>query len=71
MEVTLPLAGLILRAEDKSPDMYASIDEVVSKLERQIRKYKTKINHKFRQNGSLKSLIKLDGNESAAGSGSR
>lgn len=55
VEVTIPLPGVLLRAEDKSDDMYASIDAVVDKLERQIRKHKTKINRKFRQEG-LKGL---------------
>ncbi|WP_068620572.1 ribosome hibernation-promoting factor, HPF/YfiA family [Paenibacillus tuaregi] len=57
VEVTIPLTGVVLRAEDKSDDMYASIDAVVDKLERQIRKHKTKINRKFRQEGSLKTLF--------------
>ena len=46
VEATLPLNRYILRAEDKGMDMYASIDAVVDKLERQIHKYKTKINRK-------------------------
>jgi putative sigma-54 modulation protein len=49
IEVTIPLPGVILRAEERSDDMYASIDDVVDKLERQIRKHKTKLNRKFRQ----------------------
>jgi len=49
VEVTIPLTGLMLRAEEKTHDMYASIDLVVDKLERQIRKHKTKVNRKFRQ----------------------
>ncbi|MBP2001768.1 putative sigma-54 modulation protein [Paenibacillus shirakamiensis] len=57
VEVTIPLTGFMLRAEDKSDDMYASIDAVVDKLERQIRKHKTKVNRKFRQEGSLKTLF--------------
>ncbi len=57
VEVTIPLAGVTLRAEDRSDDMYASIDAVVDKLERQIRKHKTKLNRKFRQEGSLKTLF--------------
>ncbi|WP_028559289.1 ribosome hibernation-promoting factor, HPF/YfiA family [Paenibacillus pinihumi] len=62
IEVTIPLQGTMLRAEEKkNEDMYASIDLVVDKLERQIRKYKTKINRKFRQEGSLKSLLKEEG----------
>lgn len=46
VEATIPMSRYILRAEDNSNDMYASIDGVVDKLERQIRKYKTKINRK-------------------------
>ncbi|MNJ52276.1 putative sigma-54 modulation protein [compost metagenome] len=61
VEVTIPLTGVMLRAEDRSDDMYASIDAVVDKLERQIRKHKTKINRKFRQEGSLKSLFVENG----------
>ncbi|GGK24022.1 ribosomal subunit interface protein [Caldalkalibacillus thermarum] len=57
VEVTIPMPKLLLRAEEKSLDMYASIDLVVEKLERQIRKYKTKINRKFRQDGSVKQLF--------------
>jgi len=49
VEVTIPLQGVMLRAEEKRDDMYASIDFVVDKLERQIRKHKTKLNRKFRQ----------------------
>jgi putative sigma-54 modulation protein len=37
--------------------MYTAIDHVVEKLERQIRKHKTKINRKFRQEGSLKYMF--------------
>lgn len=48
VEVTVPLPRIVLRAEETSPDMYGSIDLVSDKLERQIRKYKTKINRKFR-----------------------
>ena len=43
VEVTIPLPYLVLRAEETSPDLYASVDLVVDKLERQIRKFKTKI----------------------------
>lgn len=49
VEVTLPLPYLTLRAEEKSQDLYGSIDLVVDKLERQIRKYKTKINRQIRE----------------------
>lgn len=49
VEVTIPLPYLVLRAEETSPDLYASVDLVVDKLERQIRKFKTKINRKSRE----------------------
>ncbi len=38
VEVTIPLPNLVLRAEETSGDLYASIDLIVDKLERQIRK---------------------------------
>ena len=49
VEVTIPLGGITLRAEDISQDMYGSIDLVVDKIERQIRRNKTKIERKHRQ----------------------
>lgn len=50
-EVTIPLPFLVLRAEETTADLYASIDLVVDKLERQVRKYKTKIHRKSRDSG--------------------
>lgn len=49
IEVTIPLTDVILRAEENKEDMYAAIDLVVDKLERQIRKYKTRLNRKSRK----------------------
>ncbi|MDD7321476.1 MAG: ribosome-associated translation inhibitor RaiA [Limosilactobacillus mucosae] len=54
VEVTIPLPYLTLRAEETSSDMYGSIDLVTDKLERQIRKYKTKVNRKSREKGYKK-----------------
>ena len=51
VEVTIPLPYLTLRAEETSSDMYGSIDLVTDKLERQIRKYKTKVNRTSREKG--------------------
>lgn len=51
VEVTIPMPFLTLRAEETSNDMYGSIDLVTDKLERQIRKYKTKVNRKSRETG--------------------
>src|SRR5699024_4460631 len=57
IEVTIPMTDLVLRAEEQHDDLYAAIDLVVDKLERQIRKYKTKINRKFRQKGAAKYIF--------------
>lgn len=46
VEVTIPAKKIILRAEDRNKDLYAAVDLVLEKLERQIRKNKTKMNKK-------------------------
>ena len=46
VEVTIPLKTVILRAEETREDLYAAIDVVADKLERQIRKNKTKLQSK-------------------------
>jgi putative sigma-54 modulation protein len=43
IEVTIPVKGKIIRSEQVSNDMYVSIDLVEEVIERQLRKYKTKI----------------------------
>lgn len=48
IEVTIPMKGHIIRAEEESDDMYVSIDLVIDIIERQIRKYKTKLMKKNR-----------------------
>lgn len=47
VEVTAYVNGIILRGEEETGDMYASIDGVLEKLERQVHKYKTKIHKKL------------------------
>ncbi len=43
IEITIPLKSIILRSEEKQKDFYEAVDKTISKLERQIRKNKTKI----------------------------
>lgn len=50
VEVTIPMKNLTLRAEERHDDMYAAVDLIIDKLERQIRKHKTKVNRRFRSN---------------------
>jgi len=44
IEVTIPTDKFTLRAEEAHKDLYASVDLVLDKLERQIRKNKTRLN---------------------------
>ncbi|MGG5251978.1 ribosome hibernation-promoting factor, HPF/YfiA family [Neobacillus sp. SM06] len=57
VEITIPMPQLVLRAEETNADMYAAIDLIVDKLERQIRKHKTKVNRKFREKGSIPAMF--------------
>ena len=57
VEVTIPLGSITLRAADVSQDMYGSIDLVTDKIERQIRKNKTKIERKNRNKKSTSQLF--------------
>lgn len=43
IEITIPMKGTMIRAEQESTDMYASIDMVEEVIERQLRKYKNKL----------------------------
>lgn len=54
IEVTINLPGTIIRAEESTDDMYASIDRAVDVLERQIRKYKTKLQDKYQNNKTIR-----------------
>jgi putative sigma-54 modulation protein len=51
VEVTVPVDGILLRGEESTADMYASIDQVMDKIEKQIEKHKTKLEKRFRGNG--------------------
>lgn len=63
-EVTIPLSGgLTLRAEETTQDLYGSIDLVVDKLERQVRKHKTKLNRKSRETGKADLVAALPEDE--------
>ena len=50
IEVTIPTEYVLLRAEVVEEDLYNAIDQVIDKLEGQIRKYKTRLNRKSKDN---------------------
>lgn len=45
-EITIKVNGAVIRGEESTENMYASIDLVADKIERQLRKYKTRYYHK-------------------------
>ncbi|MDC4223364.1 MAG: ribosome-associated translation inhibitor RaiA [Candidatus Manganitrophus sp.] len=49
-EVLVRANGFLLQAEEETDEMYASVDQAMSKIERQFKKYKEKLtNHRVRQ----------------------
>ena len=54
IEVTIPVKGNIIRSEQLSNDMYVSIDLVEEIIERQLKKYKTKLIAKEQSAGCFK-----------------
>ncbi len=54
IEVTIPVKGQVIRAEEDSSDMYVSIDLVEEVIERQLRKYKTKLIARHQESGNFK-----------------
>ncbi len=53
IEVTIPVKGGIIRSEQTSTDMYVSIDLVEEVIERQLKKYKSKLIDKKQAAGSF------------------
>lgn len=59
-EVTIQSKGLFIRAEETTDDMYASIDLVMEKLERQIRKYKTRLGKRIHQDAMVQENYEIE-----------
>src|ERR1700679_3972306 len=56
-EITIKVNGNVIRGEESTENMYASIDLVADKIERQLRKYKTR---HFSKNIKVKDRDALD-----------
>ncbi len=63
IEVTIPVKGSVIRAEEVSDDMYVSIDLVEDVIERQLRKHKNKLIQQ-QQSSSAFSKMFLDEQDS-------
>ena len=57
IEVTIPVKGSLVRAEQESSDMYVSIDLVEEIIERQLRRYKTKLIAREQDGGDFSSAF--------------
>ncbi len=55
VEVTVHAANTFFRATESTSDMFASIDAAVATIEGQIRKYKTKLARRIRQDAMVRS----------------
>jgi putative sigma-54 modulation protein len=65
VEVTMPLNGMLVRGEEQASDLFSGIDLVVEKIEKQIEKYRTRMNNKrarpaARVTGSVEEFEDLD-----------
>ena len=55
IEVTvIPISGPIIRAEDSEENLYAAIDIVYDKLNKQLRKYKNRLQDRHQSNESIR-----------------
>ena len=54
IEVTIPVKGNVIRCEQVSTDMYASIDQAAEVIERQLKRYKSKIVKKHKAQAAFK-----------------
>ena len=65
IEVTIiPISGPIIRAEDSEENLYAAIDIVYDKLNKQLRKYKKRLQDRHKSNESIRfEVVDIDVDE--------
>ena len=57
VEITIPLKNFMLRAEETQEDIYAAVDTIIDKIERQIRKNKTKLESQAKKSRDVKGFV--------------
>ncbi len=65
IEVTVPMKHFVLRAEECHSDLYASIDLVLDKLEKQIRRHKDKLLRKYKDHSDFNMVLDFEAEEEA------
>ena len=68
IEVTVFTAGAVIRATDSGTDVFEAVDKVISKLERQVKKYREKLISKGRKSNNRKKAGEPENNEKRNGS---
>ncbi len=59
-DITISAHGMQMRGEEKSEDMYASIDRAMHKIERQVKRYRNKLtSHKQREGAKAKIRLNI------------
>lgn len=59
-DITIKAHGMMMRGKEKSEDMYASIDRAMSKIERQVKRYKEKLSgRKIREGKAAKITLNI------------
>lgn len=61
VEVTIPFDGIVLRGEEATGDMYASIDGVLRKLEKQIHKHRSALKKRLHEGAFAKEGLEYPG----------
>jgi putative sigma-54 modulation protein len=54
IELNVAGDGIVLRSEDRANDMLAAVDSVINKMERQVKRYKTRLRDAHQRPGTLK-----------------
>ena len=60
VEVTVPTSKFTLRAEEKHSDLYAAVDLIVDKLERMIRKNKTRLTKHYKEATNFEMVLDFE-----------
>ncbi|MBQ6840898.1 MAG: ribosome-associated translation inhibitor RaiA [Bacilli bacterium] len=63
IEVTVPTSKFTLRAEESHADLYAAVDLIIDKLERLIRKNKTKLTKHYKNTPAFEMSFDYEGDE--------
>jgi putative sigma-54 modulation protein len=66
-EVTLFAAGTVIRAQERSENLYASIDLVANKLARQLQRHKDRRNNHYQKTTALTADVELNRNSDLQG----